>query len=58
MLNSEVEYSIILKGCKVLDAGLRIEGSLLGNDVEIVRTDGKPRVQRFMIGDQSRVEIP
>jgi len=58
MVNSEVEYSIILKGCKIVDAGLRIEGSLLGNDVEIIRTDGKPRVQRFMIGDQSRVEVP
>lgn len=55
--NSEVEYSIVLKGCKILDAGMRIEGSLLGNDVEIVRADGKPRVQRFMIGDQSRVEV-
>ncbi len=55
--NSEVEYSIILKGCKIIDAGMRIEGSLLGNDVEIVRADGKPRVQRFMIGDQSRVEV-
>ncbi|MFZ1082582.1 MAG: glucose-1-phosphate thymidylyltransferase [Candidatus Kryptoniota bacterium] len=58
MSNSEVEYSIILRRCKIIDAGLRIEGSLLGNDVEIVRTDGKPRVQRFMIGDQSRVEVP
>ena len=56
--NSEVEYSIILKGCKIIDAGLRIEGSLLGNDVEIVSAEGKPRVQRFMIGDQSRVEVP
>lgn len=55
--NSEVEYSIVLKGCKILDAGIRIEGSLLGNDVEIVRGDGKPKVQRFMIGDQSRVEV-
>ncbi len=58
MSNSEVEYSIILKRCRIVDAGLRIEGSVLGNDVEIVRTDGKPRVQRFMIGDQSRVEVP
>jgi glucose-1-phosphate thymidylyltransferase len=57
VVNSEVEYSIVLKGCKILDAGMRIEGSLLGNDVEIVRADGKPRVQRFMIGDQSRVEV-
>ena len=57
VLNSEVEYSIILKRCRIMDAGMRIEGSLLGNDVEIVRADGKPRVQRFMIGDQSRVEV-
>jgi glucose-1-phosphate thymidylylransferase, long form len=56
--NSEVEYSIVLKECRIIDAGIRIEGSLLGNDVEIIRTDGKPRVQRFMIGDQSRVEVP
>ncbi len=57
VLNSEVEYSIVLKSCRIEDAGIRIEGSLLGNDVEIVRGDGKPRVQRFMIGDQSRVEV-
>lgn len=56
--NSEVEYSIVLKECKIIDAGMRIEGSLLGNSVEIVSADGKPRVQRFMIGDQSRVEVP
>ncbi|MGB9591701.1 MAG: glucose-1-phosphate thymidylyltransferase [Candidatus Kryptoniota bacterium] len=56
--NSEVEYSIVLRQCRIIDAGIRIEGSLLGNDVEIIHTDGKPRVQRFMIGDQSRVEVP
>ena len=56
--NSEVEYSIILRDCKIMDAGMRIEGSLLGNGVEIVSAEGKPRVQRFMIGDQSRVEVP
>lgn len=55
--NSEVEYSILLTGCTILDVGLRIEGSLLGNDVEIVEASGKPRVHRFMIGDQSRVEV-
>lgn len=57
VVNSEVEYSIILRGCRIVDAGVRVEGSLLGNDVEIVRGDGKPKVQRFMIGDQSRVEV-
>lgn len=55
--NSEVEYSIVLNECKILDVKIRIEGSLLGNDVEIVAANGKPHVHRFMIGDQSRVEV-
>ncbi len=55
--NSEVEYSIILRDCKVLSVRIRIEGSILGNDVEIVEATGKPHVHRFMIGDQSRVEV-
>ncbi len=55
--NSEVEYSIVLKNCKIMNVGIRIEGSLLGNDVEIVEATGKPKVHRFMIGDQSRIEL-
>jgi glucose-1-phosphate thymidylyltransferase len=54
---SEIEYSIILRDCKILDVGIRLEGSILGNDVEIVEATGKPMVHRFMIGDQSRVEV-
>jgi glucose-1-phosphate thymidylyltransferase len=54
---SEIEYSIILRDCKLLDVGIRLEGSILGNDVEIVQATGKPLVHRFMIGDQSRVEV-
>jgi glucose-1-phosphate thymidylyltransferase len=54
---SEVEFSIVLRDCKILHVGIRIEGSILGNDVDIVEANGKPHVHRFMIGDQSRVEI-
>jgi glucose-1-phosphate thymidylyltransferase len=55
--NSEVEYSIVLRDCKIHNVGIRLEGSILGNDVEVVQAVGKPRVHRFMIGDQSRVEV-
>ncbi len=55
--NSEIEYSIILRDCKVTSVGIRIEGSILGNDVEVVEAVGKPQVHRFMIGDQSRIEV-
>ncbi len=54
---SEVEYSIVMQDCQIDSVGIRIESSLLGNDVEVVKADGKPRVHRFMIGDQSRVEV-
>ncbi len=55
--NSEMEYSIVLRDCKVISVGIRIEASILGNDVEVVEAAGKPRVHRFMIGDQSRIEV-
>jgi glucose-1-phosphate thymidylyltransferase len=55
--NSEVEYSIVLRDCRISNVRLRIEGSILGNDVEVVDATGKPLVHRFMIGDQSRVEL-
>ncbi len=55
--NSEVEFSILLSQCKIIDVKIRIEGSLLGNEAEIVEASGKPHVHRFMIGDQSRVEV-
>lgn len=54
---SELEYSIILRDCKIQNVGIRIEGSILGNDVEVLEASGKPRVHRFMIGDQSRIEV-
>jgi glucose-1-phosphate thymidylyltransferase len=55
--NSEVEYSIVLRDCKILSVTIRLEGCIIGNDVEIVEATGKPHVHRFMIGDQSRVEL-
>ena len=53
----EVEYSILMNRVAVTDIDVRIEGSLLGNDSEITRASGKPRVQRFMLGEQSRIEL-
>jgi glucose-1-phosphate thymidylyltransferase len=55
--NSEVEYSILLSECKIIDVNIRIEHSLLGNDVEIVKANSRPSTHRFFVGDQSRVEL-
>jgi glucose-1-phosphate thymidylyltransferase len=55
--NSEIEFSIVLNNCQILDIGVRIESSLLGTDVQLMKVASKPTTHRFIIGDQSRVEL-
>jgi glucose-1-phosphate thymidylyltransferase len=55
--NSEVEYSIVLENCRIIDAHSRIERSLLGREVEIIKCAAKPLTQKFIVGDQSRIEL-
>lgn len=56
--NSEVEYSIVLPRSRILHADVRIERSLLGREVTIVRGEARPRTQKFIVGDQSIIELP
>ena len=39
------------------DVPLRIDGSLIGRNTRIVKTDFKPKAYRFMLGDNSEVGI-
>lgn len=55
--NSEVEYSIISEECQIMDQKIRIEASLLGKSVQIIEAKSKPYTNRFIVGDQSIVEI-
>lgn len=55
--NSEIEHSIILEQSKVIDLGGRMEGSLIGKNVQIIRLDHKPNAYRFMVGDNSWIGI-
>ena len=54
--NSEVEHSIILENSKIRDIK-RIEDSLVGQNVEILKSKAKPSAYRIMVGDSSRVEV-
>jgi glucose-1-phosphate thymidylyltransferase len=54
--NSEVEHSIILEKSSILDINVRIEDSLIGKNVEVSRSDLKPKAYRLMLGDNSRVD--
>ncbi len=53
----EIENSIVLEGCEIRDVDLRIDGSLVGRNARIVKTDYKPRAYRFMLGDNSEVGV-
>jgi glucose-1-phosphate thymidylyltransferase len=53
---SEIEHSVILDDCRVIGAG-RLEDSLLGHHVEVVRTSRRPRATRLMVGDHSQVDL-
>jgi glucose-1-phosphate thymidylyltransferase len=54
--NSEIEHSIILENSRITDVK-RIEDSLIGQNVEVLRSEKKPVAYRIMVGDSSRVEI-
>jgi glucose-1-phosphate thymidylyltransferase len=53
----EIENSIVLADSEIKDIPLRIDGSLIGRNVRIVKTDQKPKAYRFMVGDNSEVGI-
>ncbi len=54
--DTEIEYSVVLARCSVTDIP-RIEGSLLGRDVVLQRTERRPAAHRFMLGDHSQIEL-
>ena len=57
LVRCEMENSIVLSDSEIRDIPLRIDGSLIGRNVRIVKTDFKPKAYRFMLGDNSEVGI-
>ena len=55
--NSEIEHSIMLHGSKILNLRRRVEGSLIGMNVQVARNDRPPQAYRFLVGDNSKIEI-
>jgi glucose-1-phosphate thymidylyltransferase len=55
--SAEIEHSILLTGCQVSNLQGRMESSLLGRNVKIVRDQLQPRAYRFLVGDNSEIAI-
>jgi glucose-1-phosphate thymidylyltransferase len=54
---AEVEHSIVMAGSTISDLAGRMEASLIGSHVTIRRNNALPKAYRFMIGENSEVEI-
>lgn len=57
IINSEMEYSIVMEQCRIVDVETRIERSILGKNVEISKGNYRPRSHCFIIGDQSKIRL-
>ena len=54
----EIENSIVMAGSEIRHIPLRIDGSLVGREVKLVKSALKPSAYRFMLGDKSEVGLP
>jgi glucose-1-phosphate thymidylyltransferase len=56
LVDAEIEHSVVLGGSRIVGVH-RIHDSLLGREVEVVRSGERPRATRLMLGDHSRAEL-
>ena len=54
--DSELEHSVVLENSRIVGIA-RVTDSLIGRDVEVLRSEQKPAALRLMLGDHSRVEV-
>jgi len=55
--SSEIEHSIILEYSQIVDIPQRIEDSLIGRHVTLIRSPIKPKAYKLTLGDHSQVGI-
>jgi glucose-1-phosphate thymidylyltransferase len=56
LVDAEIEHSVVLDRGRITGVH-RIKDSLLGRDVEVVRSGEHPRAHRLMLGDHSRADL-
>jgi glucose-1-phosphate thymidylyltransferase len=56
IVDAEIEHSVVLQRSSITDVP-RLTDSLIGREVEVSRSDRRPRALRLMLGDNSVVEL-
>ena len=54
--HSEMEHSVVLDRSSIVDIE-RLTDSLIGRDVEVTKSNQRPKALRLMLGDDSKVEL-
>ena len=54
---AEIGHSIVLENSVIEDIGTRIEDSLIGRNVQLRRSESKPRAHKLLLGDNSQVGL-
>jgi len=57
VVGSEIEHSILLQGARIENVGQRVADSLMGCNSVVRRSGTLPSASRFMLGDNSEVDI-
>jgi len=57
LIDVEIDHSVILQGAKVVEIHQRIVDSVIGQRVQLIAAPQRPKALRFMIGDDSQIEL-
>ncbi|MGG6293753.1 glucose-1-phosphate thymidylyltransferase [Leptolyngbya sp. AN02str] len=57
LINADLEHSVLLQGATVTGVHQRIVDSLIGQRAHIKAAPRRPKALRFMIGDDSQIEL-
>ncbi|MEA5535217.1 glucose-1-phosphate thymidylyltransferase [Crocosphaera sp. XPORK-15E] len=57
LIDADIEHSVILEGAKILQIHQRIVDSLIGRRAKLEMAPQRPKALRFMVGDDSHIEL-
>jgi len=57
LIDADVEHSVILQGAKVVGIQQRVVDSVIGQRAQLKVAPQRPKALRFMIGDDSQIEL-
>lgn len=57
LIEADIEHSVVLRGAKIMHIHQRIVDSLIGERAQLKPAPQRPKALRFMIGDDSQIEL-